>query len=269
MRYQKRPKPSFKKKFHYQLLLSWCSYSCCACVACCSCSTFTSATWVSYCAHCYPTSTIYPYMFYYTRQCSLCHHWPVRFGVNHSCLPVPWANCPSYSGRGCQVRTFIIRETYSFLGYIFIVNVFLFLDCLVATLALSKSTLKCGSSFYLLEQWHWPSAGLYTAKRNSHGFYRIFWVLLSGIYFKKKAITVHTFVSYNCLLLFCFSVNMIRQVRLPSLKICTLLLVLLFFYDIFFVFITPLFTKVNGPLLIYFSSQFKGSYILIKKCTVA
>ncbi|XP_046451496.1 signal peptide peptidase-like 2B [Daphnia pulex] len=44
---------------------------------------------------------------------------------------------------------------------------------------------------------------------------------------------------------FAFSVNMIRQVRLPSLKICTLLLVLLFFYDIFFVFITPLFTK-NG-----------------------
>lgn len=37
---------------------------------------------------------------------------------------------------------------------------------------------------------------------------------------------------------------MIRQVRLPSLKICTLLLVLLFFYDIFFVFITPFFTKV-------------------------
>lgn len=44
---------------------------------------------------------------------------------------------------------------------------------------------------------------------------------------------------------FAFSVNMIRQVRLPSLKICTLLLVLLFFYDIFFVFITPLFTS-NG-----------------------
>lgn len=38
---------------------------------------------------------------------------------------------------------------------------------------------------------------------------------------------------------------MIRQVRLPSLKICTLLLVLLFFYDIFFVFVTPLFTKVK------------------------
>lgn len=41
-----------------------------------------------------------------------------------------------------------------------------------------------------------------------------------------------------------WSINMIRQVRLPSLKICTLLLVMLFFYDIFFVFITPLLTKV-------------------------
>jgi hypothetical protein len=184
VRNQKRPKPSFKKKFHYQLLLCWWASSCCACVACCSCSTFSSATWVSYCAHCYPTSTIY--MFYYSRQYSLRHHRPVRFGVNHSCLPVPWANCPSYSGRGFQVRTFIIRKTYSFLEYIFIVNVFLFLDCLVATLALSKSTLKCGNSFYLLEPWHLPSAGWYTAKRNSHGFYRIFWVLLSGTYSKNK-----------------------------------------------------------------------------------
>jgi len=43
----------------------------------------------------------------------------------------------------------------------------------------------------------------------------------------------------------CFSINMIRQVRLPSFKIITLILALLFIYDIFFVFITPLFTK-NG-----------------------
>ena len=47
---------------------------------------------------------------------------------------------------------------------------------------------------------------------------------------------------------------MLRLVRLPSLKICTLLLVLLFFYDIFFVFITPLFTKVTTVTVTLFIS---------------
>jgi len=47
-----------------------------------------------------------------------------------------------------------------------------------------------------------------------------------------------------------FSINMIRQVRLPSLKICTLLLVMLFFYDIFFVFITPLLTKSGKSVMV-------------------
>ncbi|XP_059099244.1 signal peptide peptidase-like 2B [Tigriopus californicus] len=42
-----------------------------------------------------------------------------------------------------------------------------------------------------------------------------------------------------------FSLNMLKTLRLPSFKICTILLSILFFYDIFFVFITPLFTK-NG-----------------------
>ncbi|XP_065298154.1 signal peptide peptidase-like 2B isoform X1 [Dermacentor albipictus] len=37
----------------------------------------------------------------------------------------------------------------------------------------------------------------------------------------------------------CFSVYILRVLRLPSLKICTLLLSILFFYDIFFVFLTP------------------------------
>ncbi len=41
-----------------------------------------------------------------------------------------------------------------------------------------------------------------------------------------------------------FSINMLKTLRLPSLKICTLLLSTLFIYDIFFVFITPLLTKV-------------------------
>ena len=42
-----------------------------------------------------------------------------------------------------------------------------------------------------------------------------------------------------------FSINMLKVLRLPSLKICTILLSALFFYDIFFVFITPLFMKQN------------------------
>merc|ERR1719188_2434430 len=42
-----------------------------------------------------------------------------------------------------------------------------------------------------------------------------------------------------------FSINMLKVLRLPSLMICSILLGILFFYDIFFVFITPLFTR-NG-----------------------
>ena len=44
-----------------------------------------------------------------------------------------------------------------------------------------------------------------------------------------------------------FSINMLKTLRLPSLKIITVLLCTLFVYDIFFVFITPLFTKVSTP----------------------
>ncbi|XP_020619507.1 signal peptide peptidase-like 2B isoform X2 [Orbicella faveolata] len=39
-----------------------------------------------------------------------------------------------------------------------------------------------------------------------------------------------------------FSISLIRNIRLPNLKVCTMLLVLLLIYDIFFVFITPLFS---------------------------
>ena len=38
-------------------------------------------------------------------------------------------------------------------------------------------------------------------------------------------------------------ISTLKVLRLPSLKICTILLSAAFFYDIFFVFITPLFTK--------------------------
>ncbi|CAB4054371.1 SPPL2B [Lepeophtheirus salmonis] len=43
---------------------------------------------------------------------------------------------------------------------------------------------------------------------------------------------------------------LMRDVRLPSLKICTLLLSLLLFYDIFFVFITPYFTKDGESVMV-------------------
>ena len=42
-----------------------------------------------------------------------------------------------------------------------------------------------------------------------------------------------------------FCINMLHVLRMPSLMICSILLGILFFYDIFFVFITPLFTR-NG-----------------------
>ncbi|XP_022252688.1 signal peptide peptidase-like 2B isoform X1 [Limulus polyphemus] len=56
-----------------------------------------------------------------------------------------------------------------------------------------------------------------------------------------------------------FSINMLKSVRLPSLKICTILLVLLFFYDIFFVFITPFLT-------VFFSLQ-KGESVMVEVAT--
>ncbi|CAG0897310.1 unnamed protein product [Darwinula stevensoni] len=43
-----------------------------------------------------------------------------------------------------------------------------------------------------------------------------------------------------------FCLNLLRVLRLSSLKTLTILLCLLFFYDIFFVFITPYFTKVRS-----------------------
>jgi len=47
-----------------------------------------------------------------------------------------------------------------------------------------------------------------------------------------------------------FCINMLKVLRLPSLKICTLLLSTLFFYDIFFVFITPLITKSGKSIMV-------------------
>ncbi|XP_074660795.1 signal peptide peptidase-like 2B [Tubulanus polymorphus] len=47
-----------------------------------------------------------------------------------------------------------------------------------------------------------------------------------------------------------FCVHLLKTLRLPSLKACAILLVLLFFYDIFFVFITPLFTKNHDSVMV-------------------
>ncbi|RWS00469.1 signal peptide peptidase-like 2B, partial [Dinothrombium tinctorium] len=47
-----------------------------------------------------------------------------------------------------------------------------------------------------------------------------------------------------------FSINMLRTIRLPSFKICFILLSLLFFYDIFFVFITPLITSKGESVMV-------------------
>ncbi|CAB1326762.1 unnamed protein product, partial [Coregonus sp. 'balchen'] len=41
-----------------------------------------------------------------------------------------------------------------------------------------------------------------------------------------------------------FCLYMLKTIRLPTFKACTMLLVTLFVYDVFFVFITPLFTKL-------------------------
>ena len=46
-----------------------------------------------------------------------------------------------------------------------------------------------------------------------------------------------------------FSINMLKVLRLPSLRICTILLSALFFYDIFFVFITPLFMSGKSVMV--------------------
>nr|XP_046917330.1 signal peptide peptidase-like 2A [Dermatophagoides farinae] len=52
------------------------------------------------------------------------------------------------------------------------------------------------------------------------------------------------------LLGFFFCINMLRTLRLPSLRICTYLMSILFLYDIFFVFITPLFTSKGQSIMV-------------------
>ena len=46
-----------------------------------------------------------------------------------------------------------------------------------------------------------------------------------------------------------FSINMLKVLRLPSLKICTILLSIMVLFDIFFVFITSLFMKDGKSMM--------------------
>ena len=49
---------------------------------------------------------------------------------------------------------------------------------------------------------------------------------------------------------YAFCINVMKSVGVPNMKVCTIMLVLLFFYDIFFVFITPLFTKSGDSIMV-------------------
>lgn len=49
---------------------------------------------------------------------------------------------------------------------------------------------------------------------------------------------------------YAFCINVMKSLGLPNLKICTVMLCLLFIYDIFFVFITPLFTSGGDSIMV-------------------
>ena len=69
---------------------------------------------------------------------------------------------------------------------------------------------------------------------------------LSWFFSRKKS---YSWILQDILGVF-FSINMLRTIRLPSFKICTFLLTLLFFYDIFFVFITPLLLPSGESIMV-------------------
>lgn len=129
--------------------------------------------------------------------------------------------------------------------YEYLVYVIIFMFCLAATAGLYQClepfvlALPCG-------RWRLPTCNV---KRFPQGLDFRQALLLSFCI----ALTITWFIyrkeSYAWVLQdilgIAFTINLLRIARLPSFKICTILLVLLFFYDIFFVFITPLLTK-NG-----------------------
>uniref|UniRef100_A0A4W4G551 Signal peptide peptidase-like 2B n=1 Tax=Electrophorus electricus TaxID=8005 RepID=A0A4W4G551_ELEEL len=56
-----------------------------------------------------------------------------------------------------------------------------------------------------------------------------------------------------------FCIYMLKTIRLPTFKACTLLLVVLFIYDVFFVFITPYFTKSGESIMVEVAAGPSGS----------
>ncbi|XP_075726187.1 signal peptide peptidase-like 2B [Rhipicephalus microplus] len=65
----------------------------------------------------------------------------------------------------------------------------------------------------------------------------------------------------------CFSVYILRVVRMPNLKICTMLLSILFFYDIFFVFLTPHFippAMMHNTTTSFVNATGKGDSIMVE-----
>ncbi|KAL3885324.1 hypothetical protein ACJMK2_025400 [Sinanodonta woodiana] len=73
--------------------------------------------------------------------------------------------------------------------------------------------------------------------------------LAVGIFWAVQRKAVYAWILQN-ILGYAFCINMLRTAHLPSLKICTILLLMLFVYDIFFVFITPLFTSSGDSIMI-------------------
>lgn len=59
-----------------------------------------------------------------------------------------------------------------------------------------------------------------------------------------------------------FCIYMLKSIRLPNLKICAILLILLFFYDIFFVFITPFLTMKGESVMEEVATGGKSSEML-------
>lgn len=56
-----------------------------------------------------------------------------------------------------------------------------------------------------------------------------------------------------------FCLYMLKTIRLPTFKACTLLLVVLFVYDVFFVFITPFFTESGQSIMVEVAAGPSGS----------
>ena len=135
---------------------------------------------------------------------------------------------------------------YYFFQYLVYVIIFLF------TLASIASLFACFEPIvlYLLPEVVTKASFLLFSARCGRMFYYQLILLIASL---SLSITwfVYRKESFSWILQdllgVCFSLNMLRTIRLPSYKICVILLSALFFYDIFFVFITPLITSKGTP----------------------